>query len=479
MIKKESDISQINSYLKGELDSKAMHLLEKQALDDPFLMDALEGYENNNSQQVQLDEIRKRLQQRVSKPERRIIPLRFIAIAASVLIVISICGTWFYSNRYLNSNKKQIAENIKPVVAKPPVGPAPANLPVVSRPIVQNNKSKEAKHQTSPRTLSRAQGQAHINYEAATAAPAPEAKEKIATEERSDKILKSNNNQAEKDTTPLSEMIVMDYTSKKKSNSAAKMAQITTSGKSDTVSQQLLQGQYKGVAANNVTAPKQDQSIAMPLVAPNAAPALKEVSIQHKDYSSAKKTVKGRVVGSDDGLPMPGVSVKVAGSNTGTQTDVNGYFNLPVTGDSEKLVVGFIGYQTVEVNAHKGDSLKTIPLKPSGNALSEVVVTGYSSQNKNPDTVYTSAHPKAGWGALRKYLRTNAISPDGKSGTVKLSFEVNHDGVITKIQVVSGISDMTNQKAVDLIKNGPAWVGNTNGAPETVKVRIKFSPKQQ
>ena len=34
----------ISQYLGGELDEAAMHELERQALDDPFLADALEGY---------------------------------------------------------------------------------------------------------------------------------------------------------------------------------------------------------------------------------------------------------------------------------------------------------------------------------------------------------------------------------------------------------------------------------------------------
>ena len=43
MSKHRDDIMQIKKYLAGQLDARAMHQLERRALDDPFLADALEG----------------------------------------------------------------------------------------------------------------------------------------------------------------------------------------------------------------------------------------------------------------------------------------------------------------------------------------------------------------------------------------------------------------------------------------------------
>ena len=48
----------IRQYLAGELDDKAMHALERQALDDPFLAEALEGYAGHEpDQSAQLGEL--------------------------------------------------------------------------------------------------------------------------------------------------------------------------------------------------------------------------------------------------------------------------------------------------------------------------------------------------------------------------------------------------------------------------------------
>src|SRR5437899_2764330 len=54
--------------------------------------------------------------------------------------------------------------------------------------------------------------------------------------------------------------------------------------------------------------------------------------------------VSGRVTGKDDALPLPGVSVTVQGTNTGTQTDVDGKYSLNAA-NGAVLVFSFIGYQ--------------------------------------------------------------------------------------------------------------------------------------
>ena len=90
---------QISKYLKGELDARAMHQLEKRALDDPFLADAIEGFEQTKSdQKANIDDLSDRLHQRIAQKERRIIPWGPLSIAVSILIIIG-AGIWFLSGR--------------------------------------------------------------------------------------------------------------------------------------------------------------------------------------------------------------------------------------------------------------------------------------------------------------------------------------------------------------------------------------------
>ena len=63
-----------------------------------------------------------------------------------------------------------------------------------------------------------------------------------------------------------------------------------------------------------------------------------------------QKTVKGKVIFADNGLPATGASIVVRGSTVGCVVDIDGTFMLNVDGDSE-LVVSFVGYQTFVVKA--------------------------------------------------------------------------------------------------------------------------------
>jgi hypothetical protein len=114
----KTNISQIRKYLNGQLDARAMHQLELEAQDDPFLMDALEGYEAaGKDQQTNLNELQQRLDERVApKARRSIIIWRVLPIAASLLIAISI-GYWLF--RADNAPEKQPTALTKAIVLPP------------------------------------------------------------------------------------------------------------------------------------------------------------------------------------------------------------------------------------------------------------------------------------------------------------------------------------------------------------------------
>jgi len=90
--------------------------------------------------------------------------------------------------------------------------------------------------------------------------------------------------------------------------------------------------------------------------------------------------VSGKVIGSDDKLPVVGASVRIKGTNTGAVTDVNGNFTLALS-PGNVLVVSYIGYVTQEVTV-RGAGFITVSLAPSASTLNEVVVTGYTTQLK-------------------------------------------------------------------------------------------------
>jgi TonB-dependent starch-binding outer membrane protein SusC len=93
----------------------------------------------------------------------------------------------------------------------------------------------------------------------------------------------------------------------------------------------------------------------------------------------AQSPITGSVY-DETGTPLPGVSILVKGTTTGTTTDANGKFSVNASSNAA-LVVSFIGYKTQEVLVDNRSSL-TISLDPDITALQEVVVTGYTTERK-------------------------------------------------------------------------------------------------
>lgn len=92
-------------------------------------------------------------------------------------------------------------------------------------------------------------------------------------------------------------------------------------------------------------------------------------------FASAQDRVSG-VVKDDTGETMPGVSVKVKGSNAvGAVTDIDGAFSIEVKRGAV-LSFSFLGYTTQDVKATPG-KLMQITLQEDNKTLNEVVVVGY------------------------------------------------------------------------------------------------------
>ena len=92
-------------------------------------------------------------------------------------------------------------------------------------------------------------------------------------------------------------------------------------------------------------------------------------------FAQQRTTITGTVT-SPEGTPLPGINVVVKGSNVGTATDSNGYYELSVDGDVT-LVYSMIGFETVEIET-EGRSQIDVTLKQKTIGLEEVTVVGFS-----------------------------------------------------------------------------------------------------
>lgn len=97
------------------------------------------------------------------------------------------------------------------------------------------------------------------------------------------------------------------------------------------------------------------------------------------------RVITGTVTSTEDGLGVPGATVLVKGTTTGTATNIDGKYSITVPAGSNVLVFTFVGLTDQEVNIGNRSTIN-VALEADVTALSEVIVTGYGTQPKREVT---------------------------------------------------------------------------------------------
>jgi TonB-linked SusC/RagA family outer membrane protein len=115
----------------------------------------------------------------------------------------------------------------------------------------------------------------------------------------------------------------------------------------------------------------------------STGPVVLAASVPHEQLEKqADIVVTGRVL-DEKKQPVPGVSVSITGTKTGTVTDVNGNYrlNIPDGSAGKSLTFSYIGYTQQEVPI-AGKTEITVTLVADSKDLTEVVVVGYGTQSR-------------------------------------------------------------------------------------------------
>ena len=107
------------------------------------------------------------------------------------------------------------------------------------------------------------------------------------------------------------------------------------------------------------------------------------VFVVHLSFAQ-EKTITGEVV-DVDGLPIPGVVIKLKGTQQGTQTDFDGKYSIEAS-SNQTLVFTYIGYQKQEIPVGNQTTID-VTLEQGSEELEEVVVTGYATSSLTRSTV--------------------------------------------------------------------------------------------
>ena len=93
-----------------------------------------------------------------------------------------------------------------------------------------------------------------------------------------------------------------------------------------------------------------------------------------------ERTITGTVTSSEDGKPLPGVSVKITGTQRVTQTGADGKYEITAGAGNAQLTFSYIGFigRTISANGR----ILNVILTSDAQVLQDVVITGYGSTSK-------------------------------------------------------------------------------------------------
>lgn len=137
------------------------------------------------------------------------------------------------------------------------------------------------------------------------------------------------------------------------------------------------------------------------------------------------RTVSGKITGADDGLPLPGVSIKVKGTTTGTTSNAEGNYTISASA-GDILQFTYIGYGSREVTV-SGSTLN-LALQTDATLLGEVVVTafgierqkrslGYATSDIGGEQLSQKAEPDALRALSGKVAGVNVLASSGVPGS--------------------------------------------------------------
>jgi len=411
----------IRQYLAGELDDKAMHALERQALNDPFLADAIEGYAAHTPEQtVHQQELASRLSDRIAASPARVRPMYYRWAAAAAILLLMFSAGWFLWEQQ----------------RKAPIAGINATQPSPVYSEHGDTAAVKAKDGTIHQAEADENAAAAKNDQLAqnTLPPAP-----VREKTQQSKVAR------EQESSP----VLSEAADKAAPAAYEKSTALDTIGAAAASRQQQL---LKEQASRKLI--------------PSAQPRLKEEA--SRNYNAQPAT----------GKPAPALADRRQQQSILNPSDSQrSHLN-------EVVVVGY-GVQKKEnatgsVMVIRGQTGINPPASSLDSQLqgraAGVTVESSANTTIGEDMAYREPAPVTGFTAFENYLKTKTINPDNKyNGTVRVSFVVMPDGSLQDFKILRHLNDACDAEAIRVIKEGPAWAPASDRKPTKVKVRVKFT----
>lgn len=419
----------IEKYLSGELTPAEMHALEKKALSDPFLAEALEGAEQLGGAEFSKDIIS--LNQSILKRKTASTWAWPVRIAAGIILVaVASFIVWIAFNP--EPEQSLALEQTTDTLTSSTQQTKPATESTTAPPTQQDKKASDP----------------------------PPAKQPVITSKKP-----SNEQVAENKKTELAPELAKAVTE--------------TSKPVDKVSTPPAEDRFEAESKRAVKTldPNTKDFIQSP-----TASEIRNAEGYIASIDARPTIVTGRVMSAEDGTPLPDVSIALKGTSITTKTDAHGRYAIAADSRSQTLIYSSEGLERTEVKFDGVDSTYLpVKLEITDEALEEAVVETSGMRDFGPTHVYTiPAHPETGNRAFKQYLEKNHKYPkEAKEtkveGTVTIEFQVDATGALSEFKILRGIGTGCDEELIRLILQGAKWVPTTkDGLPVADKARVKF-----
>lgn len=478
----------IEKYHKGLFSPEEMHDLEKAALDDPFLADALEGYAVPGiNVTADIADLKKRLSDKTGE-NRKVIPLAapprssfpWFRAAAMLILVIGAAFLVYQFGFNKDSSPRDVAQN-KPAPAKDSDQSSQYLMPDSQKEIVSS-----LKQTTDSSTSSSAKAKDYFLNKSAEGEAKPLTVQKAISDSPdpdtvyafTDDIYKKK---IDKTTVlpppPVNEESKYEPLEKKLADQEVLRRQNPNQFGVPTVQQPVKdakaeQLELEAVGKQNA----RDSAIAnqglvrdMEAAASNRGNALAKQSnaIAGEKYKNANRIniFRGQVIDEDKNV-VPFANITNRADNVGTYTDAKGNFTLTSPDSVLNVQIRSLGYENNNSQLNN-TSLSNQVIMQEDRSLKEIVVSRKkvnSTRSRTSTMVLEEPEPVDGWTNYDAYLANNLNVPETwrskqneGEGSVTLSFEVDSKGQPVNITVDKSLCESCDKEAIRLIKQGPKW----------------------
>lgn len=448
----------IEKYLRGELSAAEMHALERAALNDPFLAEALEGVEHAGGADNflhDLHKLNKSVHQRSHKRKHKTLQIwGWTTAAAATLLLVLISG--FMVITLLREQRRELQAQRAEERLLLEMTSSRDTLTVVLPPRIAYHESGTVE------PPSREQSTSGQRREAPSVQRAPDRAQ--GDQQQSDEIQTAPEEAA-------------DTKAQLRENQDAEREPIALADVPETITPEEKPEEEEPEEISKRYSKKAESPVVAGQVRSETPSPSRAAQVE-----TAARVLRGKVTSSTDGDGLPGVNVVVKGSGVGTITDVDGNYEIIVSEKDPTLVFSFIGFQRHEVRA-TGHQEVNVSLEEDVASLSEVVVTGFGVESgKAISGPYRSPEPSGGRSSFKDYLSKAVRYPaeaiqNKTEGRVTVRFSVEPDGKLTNFEVIKGIGSGCDEELIRAIQQGPSWQSARRGEEvlrEEVKVRFVF-----